>query len=86
MVFTELLRAGSPHFLNGRTQCVVLDGVYSPRCPVLSGVPQGMVLGSALFSIYINDLPEAILHSSVKLFADDCTYIVQGYTHTGQCK
>ena len=59
-------------FLNGRTQCVVLDGVSSPRCPVLSGVPQGTVLGPTLFSIYINDLPEAILHSSVKLFADDC--------------
>ena len=59
-------------FLNGRTQCVVLDGVSSPRCSVLSGVPQGTVLGPTLFSIYINDLPETILHSSVKLFADDC--------------
>ena len=66
-------------FLNHRTQCVVLDGISSPRCPVLSGVPQGTVLGPTLFSIYINidiydinDLPESILHSSIKLFADDC--------------
>ena len=29
-------------FLNDRTQCVVLDGVSSPRCSVLSGVPQGL--------------------------------------------
>ena len=59
-------------FLNNRTQRIVLDGVSSPECSVLSGVPQGTVLGPTLFSIYINDLPETILYSSVKLFADDC--------------
>ena len=59
-------------FLNHRTQCVVLDGISSSRCSVLHGVPQGTVLGPTLFSIYINDLLESILHSSIKLFADDC--------------
>jgi len=59
-------------FLNSRTQCVVLIGVSSLRCSILSGVPQGTVLSPTLFSININDLPDAILHSSVKLFADDC--------------
>ena len=60
------------HFLSGRTQCIVLDGVSSPSCSVLLGVPQGTVLGPTLFSVYINDLPEI---SSVKLFADDCIAI-----------
>ena len=59
-------------FLNNRTQHVILDGVSSPECSILSGVPQGTVLGPTLFSIYINDLPETILYRSVKLFADDC--------------
>ena len=67
---------GSTHkwitsWLSGRFQKVVLDGQASDPVPVLSGVPQGSVLGPVLFLIFINDLPENI-RSSVRLFADDC--------------
>ena len=46
-------------------------GVKSDWAPVLSGVPQGTVLGPLLFSLYINDISSAI-ESEIRLFADDC--------------
>ena len=57
-------------FLSDRSRCAVLDGEKSDACPVLSGVPQGSVLGPCFFVIYINDMPETI-KSNIRLFADD---------------
>ena len=48
-----------------------MDGYSSDESVVLSGVPQGSVLGPVLFLIFINDIAES-LSSSVRLFADDC--------------
>ena len=50
---------------------VVVNGVKSDWAPVLSGVPQGTVLGPLLFSLYINDISSDI-ESEIRLFADDC--------------
>ena len=58
-------------FLHGRTQKVILEGQSSSRATVASGVPQGSVLGPLLFLIYINDLPDYVTSSTVRLFADD---------------
>ena len=58
-------------FLRGRTQEVVIDGSHSVRSEIVSGVPQGTVLGPVLFIIFTNDLEREIRSSTVKFFADD---------------
>ncbi len=57
-------------FLQNRRQRVVLDGSFSDETDVLSGVPQGTVLGPVLFLCFINDIAEK-LNSDIRLFADD---------------
>ena len=57
-------------WLNERIQRVVVDGEVSSWKSVLSGVPQGSVLGPILFSVYIIDLEEGVKGQILK-FVDD---------------
>ncbi len=56
-------------FLIGRSQRVRVERHYSEE--VISGVPQGNVLGPLLFLAYVNDIWRNI-ESKIRLFADDC--------------
>ena len=58
-------------FLTGRLQTVTVEGHRSEEAVVVSGVPQGTVLGPLLFLIFMGDINDGIEDSSLSSFADD---------------
>ncbi len=64
---------GRQGFLSGRSQNVVKNGEESNSCNVLSGVPQGSVLGPVLFLICTINISSDV-DSKINLFADDCAF------------
>ena len=60
------------NYLQGREQSVVIDNCKSSSKPVLSGVPQGSIIGPILFVLFINDLPTGLSPGTdLALYADD---------------
>ena len=75
-------------YLHERTQRVRINGSFSNTAPVLSGVPQGSVLGPALFLIFVADVTH-IIQNFISLYADDSklfSYILESDSdqHTQQ--
>ena len=55
-----------------RQQAVVVEGTVSNLSPVISGVPQGTVLGPVLFLIHISDIASGLsAGTTATSFADD---------------
>ena len=65
-------------YLSGRQQCVSVNSKISSMCHILSGVPQGSILGPLLFLIYINDMAKSAPTLHCVHFADDSTVSVSG--------
>ena len=58
------------NFLQGRMQKVVIKGTKSESACLISGVPQGSVLGPILFLIHISDISEGV-RANIKTYVDD---------------
>ena len=57
-------------YLSNRSQSVVVNGVQSNPLTVISGIPQGSVLGPLLFLAYIESVASSVHHSKVIMYAD----------------
>ena len=83
-MFSFLLSQLHITYLSGRTQFVRLQGGVSFDSPVISGVPQGTVLGPLLFIILMCDINSGIASSCMVSFADD-TRLYYGISNVDDC-
>lgn len=58
-------------YLTGRTQRVKADNSVSAPLDVLSGVPQGSILGPLLYTLYTSEFQKSVKHCQMHLYADD---------------
>ena len=68
-------------FLTNRNQTVIVDGIKSSPERVISGVPQGSVIGPLLFLIMLGDIDHEVASAFVSSFADD-TRVLGKVTNT----
>ena len=71
MELRELRVVDLDHTINERNQKCFVNGCFSKSRLLRCGAPQGTILGPLLFLIYTNDLPNCLLHSRARMFADD---------------
>lgn len=63
-------------YLRNRMQRTKVNNTTSEQEETKLGVPQGAVLGTLLFLMYINDINTVLSHAKIMLFADDALIYV----------
>lgn len=58
-------------YLSNRKMVVNVNGTHSAEKNIGVGVPQGSVIGSLMYLVYVNDMAQLKLHGKLRLFADD---------------
>ena len=81
---------GSAHkwlesFLLNRVQSVKINNSLSSAAKVVSGVPQGTVLGPILFVLYSADIPNVVSNSKMSIYADD-SKVYKAIRDVNDCK
>jgi hypothetical protein len=59
------------NYLSQRAQCIKSEHLLFQPLPVNKGVHQGSILGPTVFSIYINNIAQAVGSSLIHLYVDD---------------
>ena len=71
MIFFFLFKS----YLLDRTQLIYLSGTHPSCSPITCGIPQGLMLGSLLYLVYVNDM-SAVVKNKLLLYVDDSGILV----------
>ena len=69
-------------YLTGRKQRTLANGKLSNFREIVCGVPQGSILGPALFILFVNDMPELVQKAKISQYADDTVIYASGHSET----
>ena len=71
--FSDVSLSWFKSYLSTRLQAIMSEQGLSEFAQILSGIPQGSILGPTLFLLFINDLPLSLNHCITDFYADDST-------------